>query len=124
MLATLEVHRRDGVYAVVTLDGNMAAVSKPGVDAIIRETEGWTAIATADVAQRNGWAFDSTWAWLTLEVFSALEAVGLTAAVSTALAAADIPCNMVAGFHHDHMLVPVAKADLAMTTIRGLSDGA
>ena len=42
---------------------------------------------------------------------SALEAVGLTAAVATALAAAGIPANVLAGYSHDHLLVPEDRAD-------------
>ena len=40
-----------------------------------------------------------------LRVHSALEAVGLTAAVSGALADAGLTANVVAGAHHDHLLV-------------------
>ena len=50
-------------------------------------------------------------AWLTLSIQSSLEAVGLTAAVSARLAERDIACNVLAGYHHDHLLVPVARAD-------------
>jgi hypothetical protein len=47
-------------------------------------------------------------ACLTLRVHSALDGVGLTAAVASALAEIGIPCNMVAAFHHDHAFVPEA----------------
>lgn len=45
---------------------------------------------------------------MTLQVYSALEGVGLTAAVSQTLAEHDIPCNIVAAFQHDHVFVPSA----------------
>jgi hypothetical protein len=45
----------------------------------------------------------------------------LTAAVSRTLADAGIPCNMLAGFHHDHVLVPAARVDDAAACLRGLS---
>jgi len=48
--------------------------------------------------------------WLTLSVQSSLEAIGLTAAVSAALTAAGIPCNVLAGTYHDHLLVPESLA--------------
>jgi hypothetical protein len=57
---------------------------------------------------------------LTLTVWSSLEAVGLTAAFSRALADADIPCNVLAGYHHDHLLVPVDRADEAIAALRTL----
>ena len=60
-------------------------------------------------------------AWLTLTVHSALEAVGLTAAVATALAAAGIPANVLAGYFHDHVLVPEDRADDAIRALRALA---
>ena len=55
---------------------------------------------------------------IVLDVFSALDGVGLTAAVSTALADAGIPCNMVSFFHHDSDFVPSAMAHGAMLVLR------
>ena len=43
------------------------------------------------------------------------------AAVATALGDADIPCNMVAGFHHDHLFVPVKDAARALQVLRELA---
>ncbi len=54
---------------------------------------------------------------------SSLEAVGLTAAVSAALTEAKISCNVLAGFHHDHLLVPVADAERALEVLHELSAG-
>jgi hypothetical protein len=59
-------------------------------------------------------------AWITLTVHSDLEAVGLTAAVSVALGAAGISCNVVAGTYHDHLFVPAQKAADAMAALRKL----
>ena len=50
-----------------------------------------------------------------------LAAVGITAKVSGALAEAGIACNVLAGFHHDHLLVPVDRADEAVAAIVALS---
>ena len=48
-------------------------------------------------------------------------AVGLTATVSTALARAGIPANMIAGFHHDHLLVRRDEAERALDALRALA---
>jgi uncharacterized protein len=57
---------------------------------------------------------------IVLEVFSALDGVGLTAAVAGALAAQGIPCNMIAAFHHDHVFVPAVMADRAIAVLQEL----
>ena len=48
---------------------------------------------------------------MTLEVRSALGALGLSAAVTGALCEPGISCNVVAGYHHDHLLVPHERVD-------------
>lgn len=80
--------------------------------ALIREDEGLTAII-ADA--------DGAFARITLMVHSALDGVGLTAAVSGALAAAGIACNVVAGFHHDHLFVPWERREEALALLQRLS---
>lgn len=60
-------------------------------------------------------------AWITLRVHSALDAVGLTAAVSLALTDAGLSCNVVAGFHHDHVFVPYDRAAQAVDVLKALA---
>lgn len=86
----------------------------PDAFAIIREDEGMTAI----LPQEGG-----DFARITLTVHSALDGVGLTAAVAGALAERGIACNVVAGFHHDHLFVPWARAEEALRTLAVLSKG-
>jgi hypothetical protein len=59
-------------------------------------------------------------AWITLNVNSDLQAVGLTAAFASALGDAGISCNVVAGAYHDHIFVPIALSERAMDTLRDL----
>ena len=65
--------------------------------------------------------YSTTCAWITLTVHSSLEAVGLTAAVSKALTEANISCNIVAAFYHDHIFVPIADAPRAMDALFALT---
>ena len=90
-------------------------------DVTIREPEGLTAVVRRERADALGLGYDYLAAWITLRVHSALAAVGLTAAVSTALARAGISCNVIAGYHHDHLLVPADRADEALHVLADLS---
>ena len=85
-----------------------------------REDEGVTAIVPSELADELG-IEGPDFARITLMVHSDLEGVGLTAAVSGALADARIACNMVAAFYHDHAFVPVAKGDEALSVLTELA---
>lgn len=61
--------------------------------ATVGETEGLSLVTTQHQADRVGLTYDFVAGWITLRVHPALEAVGLTAAVSTALASAGISCK-------------------------------
>ena len=86
-----------------------------------REAEGMTLILPVAEAERMGLSFDYLAAWITLEVHSSLAAVGLTAAFSSALAAAGISCNVIAGYHHDHLFVAKADAQQALDVLQQLA---
>ena len=70
-----------------------------------------------ELAQKSMLNVESPMRCITLNVFSSLEGVGLTAAVSSALGDNGIPCNMVAAFHHDHVFVPSEMCDQAMEVL-------
>ena len=85
------------------------------------EKEGVTMILPKEKADAMSIPYATTCAWITLTVHSSLEAVGLTAAVSKALTEANISCNMVAAFYHDHIFVPIADAPRAMDALFALT---
>ncbi len=82
-----------------------------------REDEGVSAIVPDALAPDDAPLF----ARIVLEVQSDLEGVGLTAAVSSALAGAGIACNMVAALHHDHVFVPQERAVEALELLEALA---
>jgi uncharacterized protein len=92
------------------------------VAAMVTEAEGTAVVISAADAIRMGREPDFVAAWLTLSVDSALDAVGLTAAVSSALAADGIPCNVLSGYHHDHLLVPIESAERAIAILNALGE--
>jgi hypothetical protein len=120
MLATLEATARpdDYVYAVIAPDHPAVELAH----ATIREVEGLSVVLRRADADAHGVAHEFVAAWLTLTVHSSLEAIGLTAAFSRGLGEAGISCNVIAGFHHDHILVPVSECAHALEVIRSLSN--
>ena len=94
--------------------------SLPRLDpfASVVEPEGLSLVLRKGQADQFFLAYDFVAAWIILRVHYSLHAVGLTAAVSAVLARAGISCNVIAGFHHDHLLVPDDRADEALDVLR------
>jgi len=85
------------------------------------EKEGMTMILPKELADAMNVPYATTFVWITLTVHSALEAVGLTAAVSKSLTEANISCNVVAAFYHDHIFVPITDSARAMQALQKLA---
>lgn len=119
LLGSLEPVLHDGVYvfAVAPPGGDLGALSPV---ATMREDEGLTVVLHEADAVAAGLAVLFRAAWITLRVHSDLQAVGLTAAFATALGAAGISCNVVAGAYHDHLFVPVDRAGDALAALERL----
>ena len=116
MLATLAVQRRPGVFTYIAVEvpttGLIAAAHT-----VIKEGRLTTIVLPVEAAERAGQKPTGQFAWLTLTVQSSLDAVGLTAAISARLTAVDISCNVLAGYHHDHVLVPLDRIDDAIAAL-------
>lgn len=110
---------RPGRYVFTTVDGGVPQGTAPVVT--VAEEEGLTLVVTQEEADAAGLPYDYVAGWITLRVHSALDAVGLTAAVSRELADAGLSCNVVAGFHHDHLFVPHEQAARAAALLEELS---
>ncbi len=90
----------------------------PHARAIFRETEGVSLVLPMEHHPAPDTA--EPMRQITLNVYSSLTGVGLTAAVATALADEGIACNMIAATHHDHAFVPAGNAQDAMAILSGL----
>jgi len=121
LLATMEPQLNPGVFVFATV-ASLAEVDLDSVIAMVRESEGISIVMTESDALRLGIAHDFRSAWITLNVNSALEAVGLTAAFARALGDVNISSNVIAGSYHDHIFVPVAQADAALKALRSLQE--
>lgn len=110
---------RPGIFVFVTVDAWPDDVE---VLASVVEAEGLSLVVARQDADRLGFRYDFLAGWITLQVHSALAAVGLTAAVSAAMTDAGISCNVLAGYHHDHLLVPLDRVEQALTVLRDLAE--
>lgn len=86
-----------------------------------REKEEITVVVRREYADARQLPYNYISAWITLNIHSSLEAVGLTAAFTSALAQEGIGCNVVAAFYHDHIFVAKTDAAKAMQALRKLS---
>ena len=119
LLAELRPVRQPGRYVFTTATGPMPAGLRPVMT--FTEDEGLTLILAPDAADASGLPYDLVTAWITLTVSSALDAVGLTAAVAGALADAGLSCNVIAATHHDHLFVPETAAAATLAVLRDLA---
>ena len=121
MIAQMRPHRDEATeWCFVEVTPDRAPELLGSALATFREDEGVSAIVPARLASEDAPRF----ARITLRVHSDLEGVGLTAAVSGALADAGIACNMVAALRHDHAFVPAADAARALDVLEALQAGA
>lgn len=115
-LAALEPNNA-GVYLFCTVDALPQGLEP---FAVIREDEGTTVVITRDDALAHGLTADTAMTRISLGAFTSLEAVGITATVAQTLASSSIPCNVIAGFYHDHLFVPEERGKEALRLLESL----
>ncbi|MCB4799970.1 ACT domain-containing protein [Neotamlana laminarinivorans] len=111
-------------------DGEYVFVSLPNIDNIKREdtlfefkeAEGITVVLEKSKADNLKLKYHFVASWITLQIHSALEAVGLTAKFSVELAKYNISCNVVAGYFHDHIFVDKTDGLRAIKVLEQLAD--
>jgi hypothetical protein len=110
----------EGEYVFCTLT-EPSAINRNDIIGSFNEKEGQTVIIHKAKADHYNLKYDYVAAWVTLTVHSSLEAVGLTAAFSNALASEGISCNVIAAYYHDHIFVAKKDAEKAMAVLQQLS---
>jgi uncharacterized protein len=119
LLSGMRPQLNPGYYVFTTVEGGIP----PGVTPVVTvaEREGLTLVLRQEDADAAGLPYEYVASWITLCIHSALEAVGLTAAVAKELAGYGLSCNVVAGFHHDHLFVPFERAAQAVAALEDLA---
>lgn len=120
LLHSMQAHLHAGDFVFVTVE-DVDKIDRKLTVCEFKEEEGFTLVLKREDADRLKLDYHFIAAWITLKVHSSLEAVGLTAAFSQALAAENISCNVIAGYYHDHIFVGKDDAKKAMRVLTELS---
>ena len=116
LLESLEPSLNVGAYVFISIK-DINEISREDILFEFKEAEGFTIILSKDKADNYNFDYEFVASWITLTVHSALDAVGLTAAVSTALTKHSISCNVVAAYYHDHIFVSTKDTEKAMEVL-------
>jgi len=119
LLNSAKPEHNPGDYVFCSVN-DLADIDMDKVCVMVREMEAVTLVLKKETADAWSLPYTSVFAWITLTIHSSLEAVGLTAAFSTALARENISCNVVAGFYHDHIFVGVDDLERALDILNNL----
>ena len=117
LLATMQPELLPGEYVFSTLPPGAPVPADLQPIATFREAEGLTLILPAAEAAAASLPATYPCRLITLRVHSSLEAVGFLARISTLFAAHGLPANVMAGYYHDHLFVPTARAEEALVLL-------
>ncbi|MYM60017.1 ACT domain-containing protein [Vibrio sp. OCN044] len=121
LLSSIQPKLSDGEFVFSTVEGDLQNYTELKPLASFIEAEGLTLVLEKGIAEKSGIDFEGVYRQITLTVHSSLEAVGLTAAVSTKLASKGISANVIAAYYHDHIFVPASKANAALAALMEFS---
>lgn len=122
LLASLAPHLMDGDFVFCTIrDAKYGDFAELLPIASFHEAEGLTLLVAKENADKAGFNYESIFKGITLKVHSSLEAVGLTAAVSSKLSERGISANVIAAYYHDYIFVQAEKADAALSALNEFS---
>jgi hypothetical protein len=121
MIRSMDPQVVPGTYVFATVAQHESLPDGVNVFSTVWESEGLSVVVASEDANRFGLTNPVKLGWITLTVNSSLEGVGLTAAVSSVLAGHEIACNVVAGHHHDHLLVPANRVSDAIALLTELA---
>ena len=120
LLRTMRPELQPGTYVFCTV-ASLDGLDLADVICLFKEREAITVILPQATADRLQLPYSFVAAWIMLTVHSALEAVGLTAAFAQTLTRANVSCNVVAAYYHDHIFVAAEDADKALHLLQQLA---
>lgn len=106
-----------GDYVFCSIN-NIEDIKTKDIVMFFKEKEGVTCILNKKNADKLNLKYDFVSSWITLNVFSSLEAIGFTSFFTKLLSEQGISCNVVAAFHHDHIFVPKKETKKALQILK------
>ena len=120
LIADMEPILNEGDYVFATVL-DVEQIPRAITVCEIKEKEGITVVLLKKDADSLGLKYEFIASWITLNIHSSLEAVGLTAAFSTKLGNNGISCNVIAGYYHDHIFVDKKDQEKALNVLQTMS---
>jgi len=120
LLKNMTPKLNEGIYVFCTVP-HLNGININQVIGTFTEIEGITVILKKGIADSLNLSYSYLAAWITLTIYSSLDAVGLTAAISSALTKENISCNVVAAYYHDHIFVNHSDAEKAISILNLIS---
>jgi hypothetical protein len=122
LLKSMKPELQAGVFVFCTLPDGQEISSAINPVSCFREKEGVAFIIKREEAENAGLSYQFPSRQITLTIHSSLEAIGFLAAITDCLAQAGISVNPLSAFYHDHLFVPVDRADEAMNLLHDLAN--
>lgn len=120
LIRSMSAELQDGLYVFATLKSHeLPEGLMPRM--LFQEAEGTTLILLKEEAEERGLAYEFPCRMITLNIHSALQAVGFLARITTALAKHDMGVNPVSAFYHDHLFVPDGREEDALHVLEELA---
>ena len=119
LIHSMSPYLHAGNYVFVTV-ADSSSIDRKDCICELKEQEGSTIVLAQEKADVLQLPYSYVASWITLTIHSSLEAVGLTAAFSTALAEHNISCNVMAGYYHDHIFVDKNNAQKAIEVLNNM----
>ena len=120
LVKSLNPKLNDGEYVFTTVN-DIESLDIKEVICTFREEEGITLVLKKSKADQLGLKYYFIASWLTLKIHSSLNAVGLTSIFQLNLPKIN-QLNIIAGYYHDHIFVPIKDSLRALNILRNLSD--
>lgn len=121
LLQSMQPILKDGEYVFCSISDRDNYDSHLDPIGQFRESEGITLIILREQADAANLAYTSVFSMITLSIHSSLEAVGFLAAITNKLAERGISVNPVSAYYHDHLFVPVSRAQETMILLKEFS---